>query len=378
MKSAGGAVQLYSCNKSNAQSWIVNSNGTIENKNGACLDLAGASKLNNTHIVIYGCNTNAAQQWKLENNEIVNPGSGKCIDDPYSTTANNTQLILYTCKTTSNQKWIKIASSSTSGGSSTTGSETSSSTSGGCTNGGVVAPCIGGTTTGASGWGTPKFDDEFNATSVDTAKWQTSCPDWDGALNGGNIAANVSESGGSLILVESAAGKGACVESSIATSTSGFRLNGYGFAEARILFPGNGSTVYDWPAWWTVGAADNTIAPNNTTGDETDIAEGLSGTLTTTQHSWHTSGCLNKDNGCQQSIPSKGSYGGAYHIFGMDREVGKTTIYYDGVSIGTLNTNDGGKPIWLVLNIGDGPYGGSKEYGTSGAMKVDYVRVWQK
>jgi len=253
----------------------------------------------------------------------------------------------------------------------------------GCTVNGVAAPCMSGSNsgTGASGWGTPVFDDEFNGTSVNTGVWQTTCPDWDGTLNGGNVAGNVSESGGALELTESASGQGACVESSDYAGAAGYRFSGYGFAEARVSFPGSGSTIYDWPAWWLVGANDDTVAPNNATGDETDIAEGLGGKLTTTEHYWHTAGCSVSDNnnGCQQQLPvASGSYADSYHTFGVDREAGETTVYYDGTSIGTLPTKDGGKPVWLVFNIGDGEWGGSKVYGTNGTMKVDYVRVWQK
>lgn len=78
-----------------------------------------------------------------------------------------------TCKTGSqpNQDWFENgAPSGNSSGSS------SGSSSGGCTYTGVVAPCIGSTTTGASGWGPPTFDDEFNGSSVDTSKWVVEGP----------------------------------------------------------------------------------------------------------------------------------------------------------------------------------------------------------
>jgi len=274
-----------------------------------------------------------------------------------------------------------VSDSSASGGEAVRFSGSSGTTTDGCSVTGVAAPCIGGPTTAASGWGAPVFDDEFNGTSVNTSVWQTTCPDWSGTLNGGNVAGNVSESGGALVLTESASGQGACVETSDYAGAAGYRFSGYGFAEARVSFPGSGSTIYDWPAWWLVGANDNTVAPNNATGDETDIAEGLGGKLTATEHYWHTSGCSvsDNDNGCQQQLPiASGSYGDSYHTFGVDREAGETTVYYDGTSIGTLPTKDGGKPVWLVFNVGDGEWGGSQVYGANGTMKVDYARVWQK
>jgi hypothetical protein len=115
-------VQLYTCNKSAAQQWTINSTGTIENANGVCLDLSQAKYANNTKLVMYTCNTNSAQQWKEVDNTLVNPKSDKCIDDPYSTSTNGTQLILYTCKGTLNQRWTPTPpSSGSSNGSGTTG-----------------------------------------------------------------------------------------------------------------------------------------------------------------------------------------------------------------------------------------------------------------
>jgi hypothetical protein len=117
-------VQLYGCNKGTAQQWIVNTNGTIENANGACLDLSGAQFSNNSKLVMYTCNANAAEQWKLSSSTIVNPKSGKCIDDPYSSAMNGTQLILYTCKGTTNQKWVVSVADSQQGATSDPSGET--------------------------------------------------------------------------------------------------------------------------------------------------------------------------------------------------------------------------------------------------------------
>jgi hypothetical protein len=115
------SVQLYTCNKSSAQQWTVNGNGTIENANGSCLDLSHAQAVNNTKLVVYTCNSNPAQQWKIIDNTLVNPAFSKCIDDPYSNATNGTQLILYTCKGTKNQIWTAV-SANLSSGSTTTGS----------------------------------------------------------------------------------------------------------------------------------------------------------------------------------------------------------------------------------------------------------------
>jgi hypothetical protein len=231
------------------------------------------------------------------------------------------------------------------------------STSGGCTSASLVAPCIGDTTTAATGWGAPKFDDEFNGTSLNTTYW---APSW---FSGGTMndvstsASNVAVTGGNLVLTLSSSSTGALVSSNPNDKAStGFSF-GYGYAEARVLFAGTGSTVYNWPAWWTDGQS----WPAN---GEIDIAEGLGGNLTSNYHS--TSGANN-------SGTVAGSWGGSFHTYGVDREPGKNTIYWDGKQIRTYATNDGGAPEYLIFNVG-----GGSTTGASSQMKVDYVRVWQK
>jgi hypothetical protein len=121
-------------------------------------------------------------------------------------------------------------------------------TSDGCSNDGSAAPCVGSTTTGAGGWGSPVFDDEFNGTSLNTNNWST-----DNGWTTNNVtvsSSNIRVSGGDLILTLASSTSGAEVDSSKADGTGiGYVLPVGGFAEARIDFPGNGTTIYNWPAW---------------------------------------------------------------------------------------------------------------------------------
>jgi hypothetical protein len=101
----GSHVQLYTCNGvAAAQSWTVNSNGTLT-IDGGCMDITGANYANSTPIELWTCNGGANQQWQAQSGQVVNPASGKCLDDPGSSTTNGTQLILYACNGGSNQKW---------------------------------------------------------------------------------------------------------------------------------------------------------------------------------------------------------------------------------------------------------------------------------
>jgi chitinase len=97
-------IQVYTCNGTNAQSWTVNSNGTLTVL-GNCLDVAGAGTANGTKVDLYPCNGTGAQSWVHEsNNELVNTNSGKCLDDTgYG--GSGTQVQIWACADTSNQQW---------------------------------------------------------------------------------------------------------------------------------------------------------------------------------------------------------------------------------------------------------------------------------
>ena len=97
-------IQVYTCNGTNAQSWTVNSNGTLTVL-GNCLDVAGAGTANGTLVDLYTCNGTGAQVWEPQSNgELLNPESGKCLDDTgYG--GPGTQVQLWPCGDTANQQW---------------------------------------------------------------------------------------------------------------------------------------------------------------------------------------------------------------------------------------------------------------------------------
>jgi chitinase len=97
-------VQVYTCNGTNAQSWTVESNNTLEVL-GGCLDVAGAGTANGTLVDYYPCNGTAAQTWVHQSNgELVNSNSGKCLDDT-GFGGSGTQVQIWTCADSSNQQW---------------------------------------------------------------------------------------------------------------------------------------------------------------------------------------------------------------------------------------------------------------------------------
>jgi hypothetical protein len=209
---------------------------------------------------------------------------------------------------------------------------------------------------GVAGNWTLKFDDEFNGTILDTSKWtamQTSMN------NVETSPSNVAVSGGDLILTLASSSSGAevCACNSDGSPGNFYALPVGGYAEARVYFPGNGTAIYNWPAWWASG-------PNWPAAGENDIAEGL-GTLTDNYHS--PSGSHN-----QGTVP--GVWSNAFHVYGIYRESGKVQIYYDGNLVRTYTTDDNGGGESLILNVGSG---NTAAYGTASQVKVDYVRAWQ-
>ena len=51
------------------------------------------------------------------------------------------------------------------------------------------------------------------------------------------------------------------------------------------------------------------------------------------------------------------------------------TYVYDGVTIGSIASGITSAPMYLILNLGVGGYGGALQ--TPSTLLVDYVRVWK-
>ncbi len=240
---------------------------------------------------------------------------------------------------------------------------------GGCTNNGVVAPCIGNDTTGAGGWGTPTFDDEFTKdSSLNTSKWSPT------VYFGGNVqnyttmyASNVSVADGYLNLEAHGAEdqSGSFLDTDpddgVAGHT-GYQFT-YGYMEARIYFPASGNEIANWPSFWAVGQ----VWPND---GELDVVEGLNGAACYHFH-WGTSSNPQAQGGC-----TSGNYAGGWHTFGADWQPGSVTWYYDGVDVGSVTSNITSQPLFLILENSTGSYG-LLPVTTPADVQVSYVRVWQ-
>jgi beta-glucanase (GH16 family) len=212
-----------------------------------------------------------------------------------------------------------------------------------------------------------QFDDEFSGSTLDTSKWSTG---WQGAGTTGPVNPSeldcmspnqVSVTGGELTLnaVSSIIFCGNKVEpyaSGMVTTTGKYQFT-YGAVEARIWMPGSGSTIDDWPSFWTAGQSEPAAG-------QIDIVEGLAGQACAHYHvSAYPSGlgtCV------------AGSFTGGWHTYAVDWEPGSLVYYYDGKVIWTDTTSIAGAPQYLALDMAMP----GTNYRAPASMRVDYVRVW--
>jgi hypothetical protein len=149
---------------------------------------------------------------------------------------------------------------------------------------------------------------------------------------------------------------------SINTQSSANRLQVGEVVEARVYFPGNGSKIYNWAAWWVSG-------PNWPAAGEHDIIEILGGSPTVNYH-----GSSNSQN---MNNPFPGQYwGNAFHTYAVYRKAGSAEVWWDGKLARSYNTGDNGQGQDAIVSFGHDS-GGNVVTGSAGMIRVDYVRMWR-
>nr|WP_251051310.1 RICIN domain-containing protein [Streptomyces sp. ISL-86] len=102
---AAAGVQLWPCNKTAAQMFTVNANGTIT-AGGRCLDASGAATANGTSVGMWYCNGGGNPQWlPRADGTIYNPASRRCLDIPGGDAFTGARSQLWDCNPTPAQRW---------------------------------------------------------------------------------------------------------------------------------------------------------------------------------------------------------------------------------------------------------------------------------
>jgi predicted alpha-1,2-mannosidase len=103
--SNGTHIQVYTCNGTDAQSWTVAPDHTLQVLDD-CMDVTDAGTTTGTLVQLHTCNGTGAQQWEATSSgELVNPESGLCLTDPSGEGTNSTQLEIAACTGATGQLW---------------------------------------------------------------------------------------------------------------------------------------------------------------------------------------------------------------------------------------------------------------------------------
>ena len=220
------------------------------------------------------------------------------------------------------------------------------------------------------------WSDEFNGTSVDQTKWNidTGNP---GVNNEEEYyqAANVTETGGNLVITARQQSVGGQPYTSAKLETQGKFSTTYGRIEARISLPMINGT---WPAFWMLGTDISSVGWPNC--GEIDIMEHVNTTNTIlgTMH-W------NGGNGHVQYGQSTTTTPGDFHVYAVQWDANSINWYVDNTLYCTGNianniNNTGAfqNPFYIIMNLAIGGDLPGNTIGTLPAtMLVDYVHVYK-
>jgi hypothetical protein len=101
----GARIQLWTCNGTAAQSWLVGNPDNSIQAMGKCMDVSGAATTNGGVVQLFDCNGTNAQKWTASNGQLINTGSGRCLDATGLSSADGTPLQIWDCAASANQQW---------------------------------------------------------------------------------------------------------------------------------------------------------------------------------------------------------------------------------------------------------------------------------
>jgi len=227
--------------------------------------------------------------------------------------------------------------------------------------------------TAKPGW-TLTFDDEFNGSKLDTAKWIDSYPDNSRTHNNGEqeyyAPDGYAVSHGALHLKGERRPQGGMPYTSGMVASYGKFAQQYGWFEMRAKLPaGKGM----WPAFWLL-PADKNWPP------EIDILEMLGhepSKVYLTNH-WQDAAGKHQSHGENFVGPD---FSRGFHTFAVDWEADSIVWYIDGTERSRSTEGIPTMPMYLLANLavgGDWPGNPDATTPFPGLMDIDYIRVYQK
>jgi hypothetical protein len=103
----GNAIQVIGCNPaSRSDNFTLGTDGSLQVE-GGCILPAGSGTSNGTAIAYGGCNGSQAEHWIIRSDGSLRnlPTNNSCLDDANASTANNNPVDLSSCSGSANQLW---------------------------------------------------------------------------------------------------------------------------------------------------------------------------------------------------------------------------------------------------------------------------------
>ena len=113
----GTKVQLWSCNLSSQQNWVLYGDGTIRSsRSGQCLDAdLNTIRANGTRVQLWKCNGTMQQKWTITggstggSHQVLSRYSNRCVDADLNTIGTNgTKVQLWDCNGSLQQRWSTL------------------------------------------------------------------------------------------------------------------------------------------------------------------------------------------------------------------------------------------------------------------------------
>ncbi|WP_405064223.1 PQQ-dependent sugar dehydrogenase [Kribbella sp. NBC_01505] len=101
----GTATQLYTCNGTDAQRWLVLDNGTMRSTLGKCLDARSTAA--KSPAVLWTCDNSPGQKWTPRaDGTLLNVRSGLCLEPADGLNTDRTKLVINACNALATQKFV--------------------------------------------------------------------------------------------------------------------------------------------------------------------------------------------------------------------------------------------------------------------------------